>query len=324
MTIHVIEVRNVNEALPQGVDYLRFAGYRAQSRNGPVLVAPGPVATVYTHPDQRVLLMPARDANPVFHLVEALWMLAGRDTVADLLPFNANYANYAEADGHVHGAYGFRWRRHWGTNQLRHVISELKANPDSRRVVLSMWDPQLDLGAEKADLPCNTHVYFMVRDGYLDMTVCCRSNDIIWGAYGANVVTFSILQEVVAHACGYKLGKYIQFSNNYHLYEENEVAKRVIAAMVDYEPPYYNPYDGDIEATPLIADGEDASMFLADCEDFFTPAPAQRTRFFQRVVEPLVRNYLARKEGLDFNVEMVHPSDWSVAFEEWVARRDAK
>lgn len=326
MTVHVIEVNNVNKALPQGVDYLRFTGRAAQSRNGPVLAAPGPVVTVYNRPDQRVLMMPARDANPVFHLVEALWMLAGRDDVNDLLPFNANYANYAEPGGHVHGAYGSRWRYHWERDQLIQVIFELKTNPETRRVVLSMWDPVYDLGADKADLPCNTHVYFMVRDGYLDMTVCCRSNDVIWGAYGANVVTFSILQEIVASACDFKLGKYIQFSNNYHIYPENDVAKRVLAAVADVsnDLEYYDPYDGDIWATPLIAQGEDASMFLADCEDFFTPTPAQRTQFFQRVVEPLVRNYLARKQGLDFRVDVPYPSDWSVAFEEWVARRDGK
>ena len=83
------------------------------------------------------------------------------------------------------------------------------------------------------DKPCNTHIYFQVRrersfqggknthDDYLDMTVCCRSNDIIMGAYGANAVHLSILQEYIAASVGVYVGRYYQFSNNYHMYQRD-------------------------------------------------------------------------------------------------------
>jgi hypothetical protein len=68
----VIEVRNVNQALQEGLEYLYAEGATEQSRAGSVLVSPCPVATVYARPEQRVLFSAARDANPVFHLMESL------------------------------------------------------------------------------------------------------------------------------------------------------------------------------------------------------------------------------------------------------------
>jgi hypothetical protein len=83
-----------------------------------------------------------------------------------------------------------------------------------------------DLLGSWKDRPCNTHAYLRVRevDGVfnslvLDMTVCCRSNDIVLGAYGANAVHFSFLQEYLAAMIGVHVGTYYQISNNYHVYE---------------------------------------------------------------------------------------------------------
>src|ERR1035437_1373505 len=100
----IIKVRNVEEALGEGFQWLKVAGLNETSRNGPVRVAPGPVLTEYSHPQERVVFNPVRDANPVFHLLESLWMLAGSDSVGFLLPYNARMAEYADSDGFLHGA----------------------------------------------------------------------------------------------------------------------------------------------------------------------------------------------------------------------------
>jgi hypothetical protein len=132
------------------------------------------------------------------------------------------------------------------------IILELKQNPDSRRVVLAMWDggsradwtlqtAEPSFRAEQPgdfyaaisgsnDVPCNTHAYFDTVDGKLNMTVCCRSNDIIWGAYGANAVHFSFLLEFLATASGIPMGVYRQFSNNFHIYT-NIVAREMMMPM---------------------------------------------------------------------------------------------
>ncbi len=73
------------------------------------------------------------------------------------------------------------------------VSHRLKTYPNDRRTVVGMWDPWEDLWEENdgKDYPCNTQIYFWERKGQLNMTVCNRSNDMIWGAYGANAVHMS-------------------------------------------------------------------------------------------------------------------------------------
>ena len=79
--MRVLEMRNVHCALPRALQELERVGQARESRNGPVIVFPDPVTTVYAKPCERVMFWSERDANPAFHLYEALWMLAGRDDV---------------------------------------------------------------------------------------------------------------------------------------------------------------------------------------------------------------------------------------------------
>lgn len=216
--MHVLEVNDVNEALPRGMMYLRDNGCTAPSRNGPVLVAPGPVATVYRDPIARVLFDPRRDINPFFHLFEALWIIAGRKDVAFLKVFNSKMADYSDNGVDFHAAYGYRLRR--PMDQISAAIEMLQQDPSSRRVVLQIWDYSLDLNTKSKDLPCNDLIFLRVNGGNLDITVANRSNDVIWGAYGTNAVQFSVIQEYIAAHLGLKMGAYTQISNNYHAYTE--------------------------------------------------------------------------------------------------------
>jgi len=73
--------RNINSAWVDGVRLLKQSGVRRSSRNGDVLELPSGCVTRYLRPMERVLFCAVRDANPFFHLFEALWILAGRDDV---------------------------------------------------------------------------------------------------------------------------------------------------------------------------------------------------------------------------------------------------
>ena len=260
---HSMTVANVNYALPLAIDWLLVVGRRQVSRNGPVLVAPGPVMTTYLHPTQRVLLNSVRRANPFFHLAEALWMLAGRDDVAFLSKFNSKIANYSDDGETFHGAYGERWHAY---AQLDRALSILRKDPFSRRVVVQIWEQGMDLGSASKDIPCNNLIYFAIDQstGNLDMTVCNRSNDVIWGAYGANVVHFSMLQEFMAASLGVPVGAYTQFSNNFHIYTETypDGTLHEIAMCDDWTrkpyPPIVPLYDKQI--TPAV--------LMQDCERF--------------------------------------------------------
>lgn len=236
-----IFVRDVSEALPLGIGYLLTEGQRAASRAGEVIVAPVPVATVYSHPKERVLLSPIRDANAPFHLLEFLWMIAGRNDAAFLDNYISTFSTRFADNGIIHDAYGYRWRKMFGFDQLSIVVEKLKNNPDDRQCVLQMWDTDPygadDLKGTFKTRPCNTQAYFRVNNDRLDMTVTCRSNDIIFGAYGANAVHFSFLQEYLASMIGVKVGIYTQFSFNYHAYvEELERLAKRSGCDIEYLP----------------------------------------------------------------------------------------
>ena len=200
--MHVLRVRNVHAALPEAISLLHHYGKQQETRNGTALVCSHPVTTMYMQPEERVLFWPERDANPFFHFYEGLWMLGGRNDVASLTRFVKRMSEFSDNGTTFHGAYGHRWRKHFGLDQLQMIISHFRNDPLCRRQVLQMWDPRCDLVLPGKDIPCNLEAHFLVRDSQLDMLVSNRSNDIIWGTYGANAVHFSMLQEFVAAAVG--------------------------------------------------------------------------------------------------------------------------
>lgn len=214
-----LTVRNGHEALPQILQILDEEGVHRSSRNGPVLQIPEPLSIVYTHPCERMVFWPQRDCNPFFHLYEAAWMLDGRNDVAGPARYAKQIAQYSDDGTTFHGAYGNRWRTWFGRDQLVEIAAALRANPDDRRQVLSMWSANSDLGRDGKDVPCNLVATFQVdHNGRLNLVVFNRSNDLIWGTLGANLVHFSVLLEYMASEVGCLVGIYTQVSSNPHAY----------------------------------------------------------------------------------------------------------
>lgn len=317
--METIIARNVHEALPLGLAALRQYGEFRDSRNGPVLEMGTPVVTCYRNPTERVLFHPERDANPFFHLMESLWMLAGRNDVDWLAQFNGRMRQYSDDEKTYHGAYGYRWRKAFGFDQLATCIGLLKDNPDDRRVVLQIWDAARDLGKMSVDIPCNDLVFFKIKGGALDMTICCRSNDMIWGAYGANAVHFSILQEYVAAMAGYPVGHMYQLSDSFHAYTKILDPLPVLSAAC-------NPYElGEVEVYPLV---NDPSSFDLDLERFLGhdyQNLSYYNDFFTRAAVPMRRawDYWKQKDkyGAAAALATCWADDWRRAGGEWLNRR---
>lgn len=333
----VIVARNPDDGLAQGLTLLRQHGLKEESRNGPVLVAPEPVTTVYRTPWERVSFDVARDANPFFHLMEALWMLAGRNDAEFPARFAKQIAVYSE-NGKLNGAYGHRWRAHFGYDQLGWIVDELGSNPASRRCVLSMWDGG-SVGPEGAvegsgdlyaalhgskDVPCNTHVYFAARDGKLNMTVCNRSNDIVWGCYGANVVHMSMLQEVVAHFSGLEMGTYYQVSNNYHAYAEREDTQRLFTARIDRKT--YGAVLPMFTASEKRTGSEALHLWLNYAERFVSGEVEYFTPFFEVCADMHNAHNLHKQGKTKKAIELlaINRDQWSRAGLFWLERRLAK
>ena len=220
MPATVVQLSDLNDALPtvlpmlaQGREHTAssLANARATKEWSGVFV------TEYTHPTRNVLFDVTRDANPFFHYLEAMWILAGRRDVAFLSYVLPSMARYSDDSKHFHAAYGYRLRKHFGFDQVNTAIEVLRKRPTSRQVVMSIWDPKVDLGAETLDVPCNDLLMCKIRDGKLNLTVANRSNDAIWGAYGANAVQFSMLQAYMAARIGCGVGTYTQGSDSMHV-----------------------------------------------------------------------------------------------------------
>jgi hypothetical protein len=328
----VNRVRNVHEALFKGMAAIALEGVERPSRNGPVLQFPEPVCTVYERPLERVVFWDDRDCNPFFHFFESLWMLAGRDDVAFLAQFVPRMAEFSDDGQRFHGAYGYRWRHHSGNDQLPVIIDHLRKNRDDRRQVLSMWNECSDLYKQDGmkDLPCNLQVIFQVAtDGRLDMTDTNRSNDMIWGAYGANAVHFSYLHEFMSAAIGVPTGIYRQVSNNLHVYTENPVYQKT--ARILLQSPY-QPYEReDVEAMPITLAGG-YEPFLYGVQEFLdrpdSPPPGLHV-WLRRVAMPMWnawRAYSDKQNVHRFNnardaITICGDAAWRRNVEEWLKRR---
>ncbi|KPJ91082.1 MAG: hypothetical protein AMS18_09385 [Gemmatimonas sp. SG8_17] len=336
--MQVIKARNVHEALPEALRYLLLYGVEEDSRNGKVLRAPQPVTTLYERPRERVIFWPQRDANPFFHFYESLWMLAGRRDVASLTRFVKRMQTFSDDGETFYGAYGNRWRKAFGNDQLMWIIKHLRDDPTCRRQVLQMWHSSLDLVDQVGlkDIPCNLVAHFQINMGALDMTVFNRSNDIVWGCYGANAVHFSILQEFIAAFVGVEVGMYWQVSDNWHAYLPTlETVKDIANAAPD--PPYsspFSPYRDNLPIFPLVQ-RTSLEIWLEDLEMFMEVEDAAlgyRDSFFRKVAVPMVRTHNAFKqnereqkyEAALREAKLIQAPDWRLAAEQWIERRKAR
>lgn len=354
--MRIIQARNVNYAWPQAIELVLGSGVSQETRAGVAFVHPEPVATVYQRPLERVIFDPVRDANPIFHHMESLWMLAGRDDATWLDQFVSDFSKrFAEDGGRMHGAYGKRWRDWFngrphpdGTalmgrmqdrakiDQLDEAVRVLREDPQSRQVVISMWDPSADLGVPGLkDRPCNTQIYLRtdrtvlgprqgdngirLNERVLDMTVTCRSNDAVYGAYGANAYHMSILQEYLAARIGVEVGTYTQFSNNLHIYDWS-------MDRVDIDSARGGMGDGYPEGRRLVDDPE---SFDEELRAFLEKPSGNFSRFnnshFHLVAQPLwAVNHFRLGKKLDVAYEAadgIHAMDLRVAVKHWLKRR---
>lgn len=338
--MNVIQVPNVNHAL-----YLAMAHFSSPSRStfkdnprgAETEEWDNPVMTVYHRPQECILFDPVRDANPFFHLFEAMWILAGRQDVRFLAHFLPRMADFSD-DGHTfHAPYGYRLRRRWG-DQLLDVGHMLRAEPNTRRAVCSIWDPHADLGTRSKDVPCNDLLMFRVRNGALDLTVCNRSNDVILGAYGANAVQFSFILQWMSAFTGIPIGRYYQMSNSFHVYL-NEQYNKIQAART---PFVYDPYDHlspETQVSPmplgdvLLLD-IDLSRWFHEFDAGKDPSAYEgyRSEWTQNVLVPAwtvyttykvaksMKSYQTMDEAI-WGTKLIAAEDWRLAMREWLERR---
>jgi thymidylate synthase len=333
--MYVIHAANVRDALPKALRYILHTGEKEKTRNGDAWVSQMPVTIRYEYPKQHVLLNQVRDANPFFHLMEAMWMLAGRDDGVFLDHYIKDFSKQFGTNGRIMDAYGYRWRYGLEHDQLNEIVRQLQKDPTTRQAVLQMW------GAGREDLftdtakPCNLVATFRILNNELQMTVFNRSNDLIWGCCGANAVHFPLMQEYVAGMIGIDVGRYWQISTNLHLYVEHlDMLQKRLKPTVNSNlyVALKSPWDYEITQPlvkyPIVFDTELMETMtwidrLQCDEEIYTGNISNP--FLGQVVLPMAEaHYLYKKK--DFNgaleeMENVIAEDWRKAGTEWIQRK---
>lgn len=330
-----IRARNVSEAWAMFHLYMEH-GHTRDVRPRGILTREfcEPVCTTYDHPEECVLLDPVRDCNPFFHLYEALWMLSGRDDVARVKFYSPQVAQYSDDQKIFHGAYGYRWVSFFEMDQLSSIAQLLRKDPDTRRAVLQMWDASdLDSAEAGLDVPCNTNAYLKIREGRLNLTVCNRSNDAVWGCYGANAVQFSFLLQFMAARVGVAVGEYAQVSDSLHVYLEGKAgevwSKCSALRPALHGPQAYSPEVQGLRYVPLIQTWE---LFLEEAQAMTEPADGRPGAFnytepwMRQVAAPMcTAHYLYRTSTIEAALAALKTGaqndPWIVAGREWLGRR---
>ncbi len=335
----VIKANNVNDALSKGIQFITTHSEPLDSRNGRTLEIPAPVTTVYEEPWKRVLISKVRDANPFFHLMEAMWILAGREDVKFLTEFNKRMGDYSD-DGNIFNApYGYRLRNQFpryndneDLDQLESIIDILRHDPNSRQAVCQIWDTD-DLEKPTKDKACNMSTIFRIRKNKLDMTVYNRSNDMIWGTYGANVVQFSMIQEYVAAHLNIDIGKYYQVSNSFHVYLDGPGGKLWDKLNENYEYNH-NPYNYIHNVVSM--QHVDMKAFEHDLKQFFNvydkfgideicKIEPWISSYFIYLILPVLHTYRKYKQsGVKaalISTKFIVADDWRIACQQWLENR---
>jgi hypothetical protein len=267
--------------------------------------------------------------------MEAVWMLNGRRDLRFPKFFNKRMAEYSDDTNILHGAYGWRWRHNFGYDQLADVITELRENSESRRVVLSMWDPIMDQMKTRKDVPCNTHAYFSIVKAQgkpqLNMLVCNRSNDLLWGMAGSNIVHFPILQEYVAAKLNIPIGVYSVVTNNLHVYTDTYPVDKLEAIADDCARyAFWYQYKGLVPINMHSDEIDlDTGRFMIFATDFIeglkVTAPPYKNGYIAGLVMPTFLAWAAKKAGdlqLALNdCEEIKAPDWREVCTAYIQRR---
>lgn len=341
-----------------------------ESRNGACYesIASGftlqnPCANVVTHPSRKL--------SPYYGSAELLWYLSGSRHIDMLQEYAPSYSAFAEDGGIAYGAYGWRIHRNRGfryqlstleaicepgapdyphghadwekkprskinfdtiSDQLSAAIMTLREKPESRQVIVSLWDSGDSLHAyfgDKRDLPCTLTWQFLSRSGKLHMIVTMRSNDVFLGL-PYDVYCFTSMQQLVANACGLQIGTYHHRVGSLHVYEKDISKVDNIDHTAFSEPVNqwaYAHYGGD-KGLPLAVQVTAALHFEAEMRMAKTDPDFNFNDFAHRVNTTLGHSTLLgdcvfacatkwHPEAIDF---LVHPGLTQVA-KAWQERR---
>jgi thymidylate synthase len=152
---------------------------------------------------------------------ELLWFLKGDTNIAYLKENGVTiWDEWADENGDLGPVYGKQWRS-WGkpdggtVDQIQWILNEIRRNPDSRRLIVSAWNPA-EIG-QMALAPCHCLFQFYVAEGRLSCQLYQRSADVFLGV-PFNIASYALLTHMMAQATGLQVGDFVHSFGDTHLY----------------------------------------------------------------------------------------------------------
>ncbi|MBP6472703.1 MAG: thymidylate synthase [Chloroflexi bacterium] len=172
---------------------------------------------------------------------ELLWFLQGDTNIQYLRDHGVTiWDEWADENGDLGPVYGYQWRN-WpasdgrSIDQITQLIHRLQTNPDSRRHIVSAWNPA-DVD-QMALPPCHTLFQFYVANGRLSCQLYQRSADVFLGV-PFNIASYALLMLMVAQVCGYQPGDFVHTFGDAHLYLNHLDQARLQLSRTPYPLPH--------------------------------------------------------------------------------------
>jgi len=151
--------------------------------------------------------------------------------------------DFAKKYGELGPVYGKQWRNFEGVDQLQNVIDDIKSKPDSRRLIVSAWNPKdVPVMAKSGLPPCHTLFQFYVADGKLSCQLYQRSADVFLGV-PFNIASYALITHMVAQSCGLDVGDFVHTFGDAHIYSNHkeQVAEQLSRDFYDLPTLKLNP-----------------------------------------------------------------------------------
>nr|AIA17794.1 Thymidylate synthase [uncultured bacterium] len=231
---------------------------------------PGVSFSIDVEKDGFPLLALRKIPSKIF-IAEQIWFISGaRKPEVFLREFTKIWDDFTNPGDVVTVAYGYRWRRHFGRDQLGLLVNLLQKDPSSRHGVVVTWDPAGDGlgGANKANIPCPYTFTVNIMGGRLNMMNVVRSNDVILGL-PHDAAGFCLLQLILAQKLGVKPGIYTHTIANAHVYDI-----------------HYDAANEMVQRTP-----DSPKVILALPENAYERAEAKDVTLVEDINAPIVKQY---------------------------------
>jgi thymidylate synthase len=194
--------------------------------------------------DQGFPLLTLRRIPLKIFIAEQIWFIMGSQNPDDFVnKFTKIWVDFTEEDGMIPAAYGHRWRKAFGRDQLALLVEHLSGQPGSRHGVIITWDPREDgLGnpESKKNVPCPYTFTVNIIGNKLHIHSVVRSNDMMLGC-PHDVAGFALLQAILAAKLGVQPGKLTHTISNAHIYDTHyQQAWELVERENDHAPIHFH------------------------------------------------------------------------------------